>query len=308
MTPDLYHVDEFPAGCLVTDRSGRVVFANRYIETAFGFDTEALVSASMDMMFTYPSRLLLESHVYPALRRNDQTEELLLTLLGPSDRRIPVVVYACIHGRDDSLVTWVIIRAEKRHQLHDALMRARDVFEDRANQLRKLAATDELTGLFNRREFLSRAGVAFRNAGLAGTSVSILMADIDLFKRINDTHGHAAGDEVLRAVGEAFQEACRSGELVARYGGEEFVFCIEGLSPSATARFAQRMHEAVAGVPTPGDPLSISIGIGMRFGGTQTTLLESLRDADRALYAAKQAGRNRTFIAEGERLTDLGAG
>jgi diguanylate cyclase (GGDEF)-like protein len=130
-------------------------------------------------------------------------------------------------------------------------------------------------------------------------SVSLLMADIDHFKRINDEFGHTAGDDVLRQIGQYFRSACRSDELVARYGGEEFIFCVEGISPSATKAFARRMHEAAALVETQGGPVTISVGIGIHFGGTHKTLLETLRDADAALYAAKQAGRNKTFLADG---------
>lgn len=302
MTRDYQHTDVFPAGCMVTDQSGQIFFSNRYVTKRLGFEDTQLVGSPIASIFTNASRLLLERYIYPALLLDGHCEETLLTVLTPGDLRIPVVVNAHNHPDDTSLICWTLFRAEKRHQLHDALMRSRDSLEDRANRLSKLAATDELTGLFNRREFFRLAKLAFENATLNGTSVSLLIADIDLFKRVNDSFGHEAGDDVLRQFGQRLREACHKDELVARYGGEEFVVCLEGVSPSAANGVARRMHDAAGLVETPDTPLTLSIGIGMSFGGSHKSLLETLREADAALYAAKEAGRNCSFLADGDTL------
>ena len=305
MTSDPYHVDMFPAGCVVTDSAEKILFANRYLSDNLGFDRAQLNGAGFGSIFTHASRLILDSYVFPRIETAGRCDETLLTMMTPDGERIPVVVNGQVHRQDQGLVSWSIVRAEKRHQLHDALKRARDLFEGRANALKKLAATDELTGLYNRREFFSQAGLVFRSSMLTGSSVSLLMVDVDYFKRVNDTYGHATGDEMLRQLANRFRSTCRSGELVARFGGEEFVIAVEGMSPTATIHFAQRMHAAAGQVRTPDHPLTVSIGIGLRYGGADKSLLETLEDADRALYAAKEAGRNRICLADGDTVTEI---
>ncbi|MEO9651970.1 MAG: sensor domain-containing diguanylate cyclase [Roseobacter sp.] len=297
-TPDLFQV-----GCVISDDSGRIRFANAYMHSEMGFEKSPIVGKHMLDIFTHASRLLIESYIYPTIEQEGKSEDTLLTVFSPDNRRLPVVVNARPHPLDSSLMCWTMFRMEQSHPLSDAILRSREVLEDKTKHLSKLAATDELTGLFNRREFLRLAHLTFENAALNGTPVSIMMADIDHFKRINDTYGHETGDDVLQQLGKHLRAACRTGELVARYGGEEFIFCAEGISPSATKEFARRMHAAAALVQSPAETFTLSIGIGLHFGGTRKSLLDTMRCADDALYGAKEAGRNRTFLADGPKLT-----
>lgn len=278
------------------------MFASHYVGTDLGFDAAQIIQTHIDDMFTRASGLLIAEYLRPALAQTRRCDETVLTVLTPERHRIPVVVNARMHPRDEDCVCWTILRAEKRHKLHDALLRSHELLEKRANRLRKLASTDELTGLFNRREFLKRAGESLTFSAQNGTSVALVIADVDHFKRVNDTFGHDAGDDVLRELAHRLRHACRAGELLARYGGEEFSFCLEGLSLAAVRGFAQRMHQVASEVRAPDKPISISMGIGLHFDGTGKTLTQTLKEADDALYAAKQAGRNRTFILDGEKL------
>ena len=126
------------------------------------------------------------------------------------------------------------------------------------------------------------------------------MADIDLFKEVNDTYGHELGDTVLRALGELLAAEARSGQVVVRYGGDEFVFAMPGADLAAEASFAERARLKVACYPWAElDPrLAVTISLGVS-SGMSDRWPSVLAEADRALYLAKRRGRNRVEMATG---------
>lgn len=161
--------------------------------------------------------------------------------------------------------------------------------------LRKLSETDELTGLKNRRTFLNGAGKALNQLKHEGVPASLFMIDLDHFKTINDTHGHAAGDDTLRHVAEQFKQAVRGGNLLARIGGEEFAVLLPGTDEWGAIMVAERVRKLVAAsaADTRAGKLKLTTSIGV------TSLWKSDRNpdaalgrADAALYRAKEDGRN----------------
>lgn len=154
-----------------------------------------------------------------------------------------------------------------------------------------LATHDDLTRIFNRRAVDSAGRAAL--AASPGT-VSVLMIDVDHFKEVNDTLGHEAGDTVLRAIARTLSLNCRHGDIIGRHGGEEFCIVCPATELAEAEILADRLLEAVAGMPRPEGvdrPLGISIGIAM---ATEACVWDGLlRRADGALYSAKQTGRNR---------------
>ncbi len=168
---------------------------------------------------------------------------------------------------------------------------------------RQAAATDELTGLLNRRALHERAA----SVQGSGRSMSLVMADIDHFKRLNDTHGHQVGDRALQAFAYALSAAARPSDIVARVGGEEFII----LLPDASAEGAGQVVERIrASLPRVLDSSSVprftaSFGIAdLRHG---TNLEGLIKAADSALYAAKEAGRDRAFVAGERRAPEIRA-
>ncbi len=161
----------------------------------------------------------------------------------------------------------------------------------------ELATTDSLTGVYNRRTLKELAEPQLSRSRRAQLPVSLLMLDLDHFKRINDTYGHLAGDDVLKAFSGLVRNLLRKEDLLARYGGEEFVVLLPGAAPAAAAILAERIREEVAARPFDANGhlvrVTVSQGVASEAGDTLPSLEAMLGRADEALYAAKNQGRNR---------------
>jgi diguanylate cyclase (GGDEF)-like protein len=164
-------------------------------------------------------------------------------------------------------------------------------------QVQRLAATDGLTKIANRRTFESTLEREVARATRSAEHLSLVMIDIDHFKRLNDEHGHQAGDEVLRNVAAALSCECRDFDTAARYGGEEFAVVLPGCGPDEARLIAERLRQAVAAAPA-AVPITASAGVATypAHAGDADTLV---RAADDALYESKRSGRDRTTVSAG---------
>jgi diguanylate cyclase (GGDEF)-like protein len=162
-------------------------------------------------------------------------------------------------------------------------------------ELAKMAITDPLTQLYNRRHFMERAEQDFSRALRARAPLGLLMLDVDHFKRINDTWSHHEGDQVLQGVASAVRDSVREGDVVARWGGEEFVVLLPDSDFPSSTRVAEKLRGAVEGLDLgpAGVRVTISIGIGVFPAPGVESLPALLEVADQGLYRAKQTGRNR---------------
>jgi diguanylate cyclase (GGDEF)-like protein len=167
-------------------------------------------------------------------------------------------------------------------------------------RLHELATIDELTGLPNRRATLGGLADQLQIAQRLARPLAVMMVDVDHFKRINDTHGHAVGDEVLQHLGRVLAACLRHHDRVGRLGGEEFLVVLPDANAEQAASIAERMRHAVAMGPcrTANGPLSITISVGVACdsGDDATTATALVARADEALYAAKSAGRNTVSV------------
>ncbi len=169
-------------------------------------------------------------------------------------------------------------------------------------ETRRLAATDPLTGLLNRRAFLDAAAREHARATRHALPVSVLLVDVDHFKNVNDTHGHAAGDAVLRGVATLVLSIARRSDLVARWGGEEFVIALPQTTEPGARVAAERLRRSISETAhtTPsGKSVTVTASIGIASADAPWKLEELLGRADQAMYAAKGRGRNRVEIAKG---------
>lgn len=169
--------------------------------------------------------------------------------------------------------------------------------------LAKLAATDPLTGVPNRRHFVDVAAAELERTKRFGTSTSILMIDLDHFKSVNDTYGHATGDEALRSAAKACKSAVRKADLLARMGGEEFAALLPGTDMTSALAVAEKLRRAVASIAVCVEQntcwLTTSIGVS-QVSPDDKTIEEALSRADGALYRAKRSGRNCVFAEDTE--------
>jgi diguanylate cyclase (GGDEF)-like protein len=170
----------------------------------------------------------------------------------------------------------------------------------RANdQLEVLAITDGLTEVYNHRYFMDQIQERFKDAKRLSTQLSLLMIDIDHFKAFNDNHGHMAGDLILREIAYILRSSCQTEDLVARYGGEEFAIVLPDSDSHQAEKVAEKIRAAVESHQFPdGDKVkqvTVSVGIGV-LGEGVNSVDDLISSADKALYRAKAAGRNRVVF------------
>ncbi len=158
-------------------------------------------------------------------------------------------------------------------------------------KLEELAITDPLTGLRNRRAFDTSMAQEIAVVQRRGTPLSLLMLDVDHFKRVNDSLGHDGGDRVLQAIARHMKACARTVDVVARVGGEEFAVILPSTGEAGAREVGERMRKAVEDGPWPEMPVTISVGVATLADGEDADRVYARADA--ALYAAKQAGRNR---------------
>ncbi len=185
-----------------------------------------------------------------------------------------------------------------------ALMNAHNL-----GQLREQAHHDGLTGLLNKKQFMKDLGLLIHTAESEATSLGVFIFDIDYFKRYNDSHGHMAGDELLKSISQVLRENVRPGDLVCRYGGEEFLVALPETSGDDTLNVAEKIRKAVESYPfangasQPGGRLTISGGVAT-FPEDGTNGTELIGRADQSLYQAKADGRNRVCRYRGVDIGD----
>jgi two-component system cell cycle response regulator len=214
----------------------------------------------------------------------------------------PRLVRALDMGVNDYLVR-PVDRNELVARCRTQLRRKRyqDYLREKFQQGLELAITDGLTGLYNRRYMESHLAAMVEEGVNTGKPVSLLIFDIDYFKAVNDSHGHPAGDAVLKEFAQRISQNVRGVDLACRLGGEEFVVVMPDTDLSYAFMVAERLRQKVAEMPFHIDPIltlsvTVSIGIGITE-GTSDTAAKLLERADSALYRAKRDGRNRV-VAE----------
>ncbi|WP_131117913.1 GGDEF domain-containing protein [Lichenihabitans psoromatis] len=194
-----------------------------------------------------------------------------------------------------SLLRRIGVAEQERHRVETQSTLIERRFHAEIATLQRVADTDPLTGLLNRRSFLMHADDAMLHHDGHQRSLSILVADIDVFKRVNDSYGHPAGDEVIRQVGFLREAGVQSSDKVARFGGEEFVILLRDADEDQARHLAERMRLAVraAVIHHAGQEIRVTINIGGAVISTNDTDIQALIErADRALYDAKSQGRD----------------
>lgn len=181
----------------------------------------------------------------------------------------------------------------------------RDLYKEKLKEIEvmkeeavRLSYTDDLTGIYNHRFFIEQLTREVERHKRYSTPLSLLMIDIDYFKHYNDTNGHLAGDQVLKAIAVLIERGVRQTDIVARYGGEEFSAILTNTGKEGALEIAERVRKSVSDarfpneIAQPNKDLTISVGAAT-FSSSISTLIDLIREADHALYKAKNRGRNR---------------
>ncbi len=287
---------------LLADRLTQALAVDKHVVEIFG-DPRAAASRSevgdLDLII-----------ISLALKTDDALRVCAQFRSAPATRNVPILVLVD-EGDHDRLATALdlgvndyLVRPIDRNEL---VARCRTQIRRRRYQERlretyerniSLALTDSLTGLHNRRYLTSHLAALFERAERVQKPLAVLMIDIDHFKPVNDTYGHAVGDEVLRVVANRLSQHLRSFDTVARWGGEEFVVVMPEADGTVAAAVAERLRRKVAGQKIPVSALvgeiAVAVSIGVAVTGPGVASGDDLlKAADAALYAAKRSGRNR---------------
>jgi diguanylate cyclase (GGDEF)-like protein len=224
-----------------------------------------------------------------------------------------IILLTALH-RDEDLVTGMesgaddyITKPFKANELRVRLRAGRRIIElqneliEAREALRERATHDPLTGLWNHEEILRILGRQLSRAKREGGDVSVVMADLDHFKKVNDTHGHMAGDAVLRQTSRRMLSMVRDYDYIGRYGGEEFLLVLPGCNREGAADLAGRLCLLISSegmdIPEGMIPITISFGVASTCKGSKRDADSLVHAADMALYRAKENGRNRVEIA-----------
>lgn len=243
--------------------------------------------------------LRLSSH----LKSNEKCRAVPIVMVGEEDD-MDRIAHGLEIGAHDYLLR-PVDRNELRARIRTQVRRKR--FQERLRSTYEIslsmALTDSLTGLYNRRYLeVHLQKLLEKNRG-SKKSLCVLMADIDHFKSVNDTHGHNVGDEILKIFAERFVDNLRSFDLVARLGGEEFVAILPDVNEEMAYIVSERLRSSIAGAPFPcsaqGGQLSVTASLGgALIDSGDHTVKEVLERADKCLYEAKHSGRNATVFEE----------
>jgi diguanylate cyclase (GGDEF)-like protein/PAS domain S-box-containing protein len=263
----------------VADFEGNFVRLNRAFETTLGYDMRDLLATPY------------VAHVHPDDRK--ETNEVAAALAAG---RSHLVDFENRYRATDGTYRWFRWTATSDAERKLIYASARDVTTMKAlqSELLERAQTDSLTGLFNRRHFEEEAERQLDFLQRYGYGGAVFLLDVDDFKKVNDELGHAAGDDAIRAVGDAISARIRKSDTAGRIGGDEFAILFPGVGEEDAGMLAAEILEEVRGRPLAGRRLACSVGVALFEAGAAPDLAGLLETADRAMYTAKQAGGDRS--------------
>jgi diguanylate cyclase (GGDEF)-like protein/PAS domain S-box-containing protein len=301
-----YHriFEHTPDALLVVDREGSIRQGNARVEALFGYSRDELIGQKVELLI--PERFAAR-HVDHRARfaADPKMRHMGASLMDAFARRkdgseIPVDIMISTLDTTDGVFFLCAVRdVTERKATMEELRRRTAELEGLHVQLKELASHDSLTGLLNRRAFQEQTEWIIRNAVRQRQCVSLLMIDLDFFKRVNDHFGHGEGDRVLCMIARILKQTCRQNDISARYGGEEFSVALPDTDEAGSVVVAENFRAAVEAIEDPRYSVTASVGIatfvpdpGLPPADTRALYDELINRADQALYAAKNHGRN----------------
>ncbi|MEI7833297.1 MAG: diguanylate cyclase [bacterium] len=305
------HVIPYDGAFLILLEDGKAKIVRQHLNIIYG-ESDVAQQPIISMADALPLRTMYETHKPIIVKEMPehfcwQPEGMacpILSLLGA-----PIIIQDAVQGfllLGSTSADFYTLKSATRlaafaTQSALAMQNAR-LFQD----IYRLATTDMLTGIYNRHHFYEVANGIFSRSQRHQDTLSCIMLDIDHFKKVNDTYGHAMGDEVLRNIAHICAEQLRVGDIIGRYGGEEFVILLPFTDASSAQVIAERLRyavmDAVSELENKQVQVTISLGVATALfeqenNGAPTSLAAIINQADHSLYAAKENGRNRVCVS-----------
>lgn len=311
-----------PCGFLSTNDEGKITEVNETFLRWTDYTEQQLLGKHIEFLLSPTNKLLFHSYFYPAIQLKNLVEEFFISMRDKNKKAVPLLMNAKRYIRDgEEVIDYMLMKMqhrleyerevqslkiqaeeayEKKSQAFDHLEEIYAEIEQKQNELMainlgliELSNTDKLTGLYNRRYFSQKMSEFIRAFDMESVQFSLLIIDIDHFKRVNDTYGHQVGDIVLEQLAKLLKETVSEQGIVCRFGGEEFMIILIGHNEQIAHNINERVQQKEW--PAIGD-LTVSIGMAkFTARDNEQTIIER---ADQALYSSKENGRNRVTVFE----------
>lgn len=325
-------LDFAPCGYVSIKDDGTIVCINQTLLTLLDYKMDDVKGKLIYKILTKPSQSFYQLYFLPMITIEEKVEEMHLTLETKDGSHIPILLSAVRRKWDGIIVNeCILFPMKQRHAYEQAMLLAKKTAEDSERskkealmelekvqkelenkqtellqlneKLQKLAMTDELTSLYNRRIYKRELTENLSIYKKTRIPFSLLMVDIDYFKDINDTYGHVTGDQILKALAQMLVTQSRKQDVVARYGGEEFAIILTNTTVADSIQIAERIRKSVEEAIWDISSLSLTISAGIATSREGDTRKIIQTRADEALYRSKHNGRNQiTHASQLERV------
>ncbi|WP_083007494.1 sensor domain-containing protein [Halomonas sp. GT] len=300
VTSNLFSLDDFPIGCMVTDYKRRILYSNRYLEQYHGYSTNDLLGADLFVLLSKASQIMYDTYIVPILVREKQCDEIRLSMVTRSTSTLPIVVSVLCDDSANERIFWSVSSSSRSDQLFQELTETKKLLEQKVSLLRTLSDTDQLTGLPNRAALTKHLDQKIIDLQKNDMAFALAFVDLDGFKEVNDRYGHHMGDKILQLVAKRLASNLRSDDLIARFGGDEFVIFLNGrfsagLVEESLSRLINKLSEPFD-IDSVLLKLSASIGVTLYPQSEEVEPDQLIRQADQAMYQAKVSGKNQICL------------
>lgn len=318
--------NEAPCGFLSLDHNGAIIDVNKTMLQWLGYHRNELLYNHIEQLLSAPNKVIFHSYFYPTIHLHQKIDEFFIHLKCKDGIAVPHLVNARLFEVEEQEVIDCILmpmtkrisyetelRATKKQLelaykekeqalgklqlLHEEIEHKQAALVQMNSELLALSNTDKLTDIPNRRFFEHQLELLIKRFHETGMPFSLCLLDIDYFKQINDTYGHAIGDVVLKKLAALIQMHIRPGDVFARFGGEEFVMLFSNLEGEQALQFAERMNRLIAEASWP-ETGGVTISLGVETYKAHYAAEDLIESADKALYHSKKNGRNRATFAD----------
>lgn len=295
-------LDASPVAFFMVDQDGLIQLINEKAENLFGYKREFLIGKSIEMLVppnvhVQHQKDRISFFQNPKVRSMGTGRHLRAVrqdgLNFPVEIGLNPIVFA-----ENTFVLCSVVDLTYQKQVEERMIQLAKELESANKRLAEMAITDRLTGIPNRRAFDEQINRYIQLASRTKYSISLLLIDIDHFKKINDKYGHLVGDETLTGVAKLIKDNARASDFAARFGGEEFALILPDTDKIGALQMAERVHQVIESHPWQYEKVTVSIGASTILPTKSTQKIEHIQrlitSADHALYYSKDNGRNQT--------------